>query len=914
MKRMFGLFLVVGGLSLFGCSDGAAPNSPPPLITGKYIVQPTGPVQVVGNLPINMILSPDRKFAIVTDVGENESLWTIGTADDAGVSHVDYSNGRSPNAPLAGENMVAAATRLIANYGLFYGLAISADNTIYAAQGSAKRIAVLKMDDAGKLTASTDIDTPGIIPVGLALDDHNHLYVADNASDTGKPLDSPGGLYIYDTTTNKQLGRFLLTSKYGGTSNYALGITAKRDGTRAYVASERDGDVYVVDTHDASDPRLVTTITTGARPVALLLSSDESKLYVANSLSDTISIVDTANNQVSATVLLRPSMARDLPGATPIGLALSPDGKRLYAALGDMNAVAVVDPAVGQLLGYVPTQWYPTSLAVTPDGKKILVANGKGRDVRVPNNVKNPNDPLRNTTSILSVIEGNVTDVDLPASVSDLDKSTQEVLKENRLDELTSPKTNPLASIGLSSGNITHVVYIIKENRTYDQVMGDVKAGNGDPSLVLFGKDITPNQHALADRFVLFDNLYACGEVSGDGWVWSTQGMADAFVERTIPYHYSHRGRPYDYEGTNNNVPVAGTPDTDADGKPITVPANAKKTVPMPDVAGTGKYIWSLAHAAGLSMRNYGFFMTNESDQPPDNYPTVSELRPAGHDLAGITDIDYRRFDLNFADSDAPQMYATETGNNAYLYREATYGQANAPSRFTEWNREFQMMLKKDASGGAVPTLMMIRVPDDHTGGARSAQHTPKSMVADNDYAVGEIVQAISNSPIWKHTAIFIIEDDAQSGMDHVDAHRTTGFVISPWIKANSVDHNFYNTDSMLKTIELLLNLPPMAQYDAVADPIMDWDTAPNNAATYEASLPSRAVLAEVNPKASDLAADDPRLKMAQDSDAMDFTRADAAPADQLDEITWKTVKGPESSIPSRTRTKLDSGDRDDDD
>jgi hypothetical protein len=448
-------------------------------------------------------------------------------------------------------------------------------------------------------------------------------------------------------------------------------------------------------------------------------------------------------------------------------------------------------------------------------------------------------------------------------------------------------------------------MYIVKENRTYDEVLGDVPQGNGDPSLVLFGKDVTPNQHALADRFVLLDNLYACGEVSGDGWVWSTQGMADAYVVRNVPYNYSGRGRRYDFEGENNSYPTAGLPAKDEKGTPWAAnPAFTNGLPAIPDVANTGRNIWDSAREAGISLRNYGFFLYSADGSVgladgPDNYPTAPGLLPPGHDLAGVTDIDYRRFDLDYPDSNAPNDYFKKGDNKNYLFDRTAYGKREMPSRFAEWNREFQMMLTKDAGGAAVPALMLIRLPTDHTVGAKSGKHTPKSYVTDNDYGLGQIVETISHSPIWTSTAIVVIEDDAQSGGDHVDAHRTTGFVISPWIRAHSVDHRFYNTDSMLKTIELLLGLKPLSQFDAVADPIMDWDSSPANADPYHAILPSTELVGQRNPNARAMSASDPRLQMALRSGEMDFTHADAAPAQELNEIIWKSVKGVDSHMPA---------------
>jgi hypothetical protein len=258
---------------------------------------------------------------------------------------------------------------------------------------------------------------------------------------------------------------------------------------------------------------------------------------------------------------------------------------------------------------------------------------------------------------------------------------------------------------------------------------------------------------------------------------------------------------------------------------------------------------------------------------------------------------------MDYADSDATPTFARQSGDAKMLYKMNTYGKANATCRFEEWNREFQMMLAKSPDGSAVPALMMIRLPNDHTTGAKPGAHTPKAYVADNDYGLGEIVAAVSRSPIWKNTAIFVIEDDAQSGADHVDAHRTIGFVISPWITAHSVDHRFYNTDSVLKTMELILGLDPLSQYDAVADPIMDWDRAPANDAAYDAIAPPAALFSELNPEPADLSAADPRREMAVKSEGMDFAHPDAAPALELDRIVWQTVKGPHSAMPMMRRT-----------
>ncbi|HUO10534.1 MAG TPA: alkaline phosphatase family protein [Phycisphaerae bacterium] len=893
------------------------------LTTGKGITA-TG-VQNVASMPMNMIASPNGRFAISSDMGQREALWVIDTRTGLGLSHLDYSNRSSPRRNAAtrpsaatkpapaerlagGEDAEPTKSGSPLSNGLYYGLAISPDNILYAAQGAHDSIAILHLSADGQLSADENpasIRTrPHDFPAGLALDNRNLLYVANNASGLGDPFSLHGSIAIYDTTTKSEVGRYTFTRSYGGTSNFPYGIAATRDGRRVYVASERDDAVYSLDCSNPAQPALVAPLHTGAHPVSLLLSADQSRLYVSNSLGDTITVIDTHTDQITNTILLRPAMVRDLPGVTPLGLSLSPDGRTLYAALADMNAVAVIDTDSLNLRGYLPAGWYPTSVIPTPDGKQLLVANAKGTSLRNPNgHLSDPVDPKRKFLYVLNALEGNISMLAVP-SAAELSTSTEKVLEQNRLTQLAAPQKNPLADISLAAGKIKHVLYIIKENRTYDQVLGDLKQGNSDPSLTLFGKNVTPNQHALAERFVLLDNVYASGEVSGDGWVWSTQGMADAYVARNVPYSYSRRGRKFDFEGANNGYPTGGAP-AELDGKPLATTQSFKNGVPpIPDVANTGRNIWDAAKEARISLRNYGFFLffnDKNSGTPggPDNYPAAIGLQPAGHDLAGLTDIDYRRFDLDYPDSDAPLKYFTDTHDSHALFPITAFGQSHAPNRFTEWNREFQMMLAKDPNGNAVPNLMLIRLPNDHTNGASAGSHTPQSYVADNDYGVGELVEAVSKSPIWNSTAIFIIEDDAQGGADHVDCHRTTGYIISPFIKAHAIDHRFYNTDSFLKTMELLLGLKPLCQYDAVADPIQDWTTTPDNIAPYEAQLPAKEIITDRNPTIAELPAGDPRIQLAQRSAQMDFTHPDAAPAQEANAIIWKTVKGPNSEMPA---------------
>jgi YVTN family beta-propeller protein len=707
-----------------------------------------------------------------------------------------------------------------------------------------------------------------------------------------------------------------------------------------------------LDTTDPGNISLVSKIPNLADPSALLLNKAQTLLYIANAGSDTISVVNVANDQlqVIATVLLRPSNVSNLPGVSPSGLALSPDEKTLYASLGDFNAVGVIDTGTNQLSGYIPVGWYPTALAATPDGKALLVVNGWGTTAMNPNpqlNYLNPDvvafnpnaTPLPSWVAapgpgyVLNSIPGNVSRIDLTEAIPTLAQSTAQVIQNNQnTSAMGSSADSTLAGIGIKSGKIKHVIYIIKENRGYDQVLGDLPQGNGDPSLTIYGQAITPNQHALAERFILLDNFYNNAPVSGEGWVWCTQSLANAFTIKSIPYIYQLSLATYQinyaFEGQVNGYVTGGYPAQDQDGNWLSTTHQAAS--PIPDVAeAPGGYIWDGVKEAGLTYRNYGFFLSSgvpakassgdNYQSIPDNYPNKANLSLPGHiptppgQVAGFSDYDYRKFDFGYADSDAWAKYgfnATDlgltTGNPPGYYASENSPIQAQPSRFSEWNREFQEMLKQDPTGNSVPAFMMVRLMRDHTMGLNPGFGSPSAMMADNDYAVGELVQAVSNSPIWTSTVIFVIEDDAQFSNDHVDTHRSFCQVISPWIKTGTVDSHFYDTNSVLKSIELLLGLSPMSQYDHFSNPIMGgWDAAPHNSAAYAAILPPKDIIGAVNPSSKSYASKDPRLRLAVLSSKMNWKVADAAPYRILNEVLWKDAKGPNSKMPKPRVSKL---------
>ena len=808
------------------------------LPTGKSI-DPSGSQTDVGSFPAAMALSPDGKYLAVSNTGFREQISILDASTGALVSHLDFNIG-----PGRGKASLYIGLQFLPSSGDAYRLA--------ASRGPQDEASVLTVDAAGKITDSGQLlkeTAPAgaknaLFMAGLATDSTGaKLYVANNG--TSFETHFKGSLGILDVAGNKVLATL-------PTAGFPLAVAAITKGPNAdhkvYVTSERDAEVSVVDVSNPTNPQLLRQIATGAHPMALALDQSQEHLYVANASSDTVSIINTATAKVEQTILLRPATNRTLPGATPTGLALSPDGHLLYVSLGDMNAVAVVDlgPSNPVLKGYIPAGWYPSAVAVAPDGT-LYVANAKGVKGVVPNdkNIGTWGHYIEN------ILEGTVSRI-APPSDAELRSGTALVMANNRTDrDLSKANRGVLAGIG-----IKHIIYIIKENRTYDQVMGDVPNGNGDPALTLFGKDVTPNEHALAARFVLLDNFYCCSEVSGDGWDWSTSGMASEYTVRNVPFGYSGREHDYDYEGQNAGVPG--------------------DLIGLEDVArAPGGYIWDGVAKKGLSYRNYGFYLDDTDDEKmPDGKPLAVDNTPSKKVLEGHTDTDFRSFNTAYPDSEL----LTKLGAPSY-WPTKKYGSHGSPSRFSEWKREFDGYVKS----GNYPAFNMVRVMCDHTAGTRPGGYSPRAMVADNDYAVGQIVEAISHSPFWSDTAIFVVEDDAQDGQDHVDCHRSPAFIISPRIPAGTVDHRFFNTDSVLRTMEALMGIPPMSQYDAIA-PVFDFFRPQAvNAAPYDAVLPDRRIATEMNSASS---------YRARDSIALDFSHEDRVPGPVMADILWGSVHG----------------------
>lgn len=833
-------------VSLAACAlavlaPASAQTQPQMLSTGKLIT-PIGTHQEVTQYPVNMVKIPGTHFAVVTGVGYQEYLSVVDIRTGKVLDQVDYKTNRSnPD-----------------NIGLYFGLAVHPKTgEVFAARGAEDKVTAYKVSADGKLTETRTISN--VAPkdrkmpyffAGLAFNSNgSRLMVVNN--ETAQTTDFKGSISVYQTDTGKELFQ-IPTSGFPLNCTYlTLGKFADR---KAYVCSERDGVLDIIDLRSKSK---TGTIKIGASPVGMLLNADQSKLFVANAGSDTVSVVDTRTDKVVDTISLRPNQLRGLPGAGPTGLELSPDEKTLFVTLGDMNALAVVNLRTRNLQGYIPTGWLPT--AVVQQNDSLLVTSAKGVTSKHPN----PIDPGKTSGPyIQNLIPGTVSHFTL-SELKNLRRDTAQVIKNNRLR--SGLDTAKLA--GFKNPGITHVIYVIKENRTYDNVLGDIKKGNGDPKQTLFPRAVTPNLHALAERFVLLDNFYVCAEVSQDGWVWSTAGMINPYGSRNTVYNYSGRGRNYDTEGQNNGVPVdlLGIPD-------VTRPASG--------------YIWENCHNNGVTYRNYGMFSVflDPTDKRFTTLPGAVDNYPAKKLLESMSDRNFLRYDLSYADSELTHSYGW-----TWPGQKLTFGEHKSPSRFTEWKREFDQFVAK----GEMPRFQMIRFGTDHTQGTRKGAPTPQAMVADNDYAVGQLVEAVSHSPFWKSTVICVLEDDAQAGYDHVDAHRSTAYVISPYIKRGLVDSTFYNTDSMLRTMCLLLGMPPMSQYDAVATPMNIFGPTASNAEPYVAVRAAKEIACQTN---------DASAYRSKDSEKISLHYEESGVDEGLNDILWGSIKGAKTPRPQVRR------------
>ncbi len=585
------------------------------------------------------------------------------------------------------------------------------------------------------------------------------------------------------------------------------------------------------------------TVAVELHPAAILWDEPRGRLYVANGNKDSVSVIDTGANRVVRTIAVQP-FSQPLTGIAPTALAVSPDGAKLYVACGGINAVAVVNVADGKIDGLIPTAWYPSALSLSSDGKLLAVASllgaGSGWREEPRKRYVHAN---RGALSVLEVPDG-----------AQLAGYTTAVAENNHLSlGALKPQPRPSANaeptpVPLRAGEpslIEHVVYIIKENRTYDQVLGDLGRGNGDPSLVMFGADVTPNHHRLAEQFVVLDNFYATGGNSGDGHQWLTQSNETAYC-----LWPGYTGRSYPFDGTD---PIAYS---------------------------SGGFIWDLALARKKTVRIFGEYAGRMLEPRPEDRPRLLEEWRNGADFTSRWNITAPIAALNRI---LAKQFPSYTNAIPDVVRASIF-----LADLKRWQQE-----------GSMPNLVIVQLPSDHTYGTRPGTSTPKAMVADNDLALGQIVEGLSRSSFWKKMAIFVVEDDAQNGVDHVDGHRTVALAIGPYVRRGAVDSTFYSNQSMLKTIELILGLPVLTLFDLIANDMRASFHQTPDFASYTAVTP-RQSLTELNPPASALRG--AARRAALDSLKMRWEVPDAVPTEKLNRIVWHQVRGWKTPYPGARR------------
>jgi hypothetical protein len=788
-------------------------------LPNQWALRPAGKQLLLGDFPVNMSLHPSGRWLAVLHAG-------YGTHEVVIVALPDERT----------ETKGSIVCRVPVDQA-FYGLCFTPDGeTLFASGGEQEIVHFWRFEDgflARHRSFSTAEKRKRFVPSGLASDaDGKTLFAAGLWGHAVNivPLDNP------DKRRTIPLEK----------DSYPYTCLPEPGGKRLFVSLWGKSGVAVL---DLESDRIAALWPTESHPTEMALSGDGRTLYVSCSNSTRVCVLDvTANGKALQTIdcALYPKAPS---GNTPSSLCLSSDGQLLFVANADANNVAVFQVAEGgaaKPLGFLPVGWYPTSVRFDAKAKKIYVANGKGLISRA--NPHGPNPMMRSgypsvEEYIGRLFRGTLSLIDMPSpeKMSELTKQAYACspLRSDFAPPGDWPQGNPVPRSHAERGNegravspIKHCIYIIKENRTYDQVFGDVKEGNGDPNLCLFGEKLTPNHHKLVRQFVLLDNFYVDGEVSADGHQWSMGAYATDFVEKVWPLSY--RGKPAGSSLKDLEIyPSEGNFDS------IARPA--------------GGYLWDRAAEAGISYRSYGEWVQDAKKVGDPAKPRVKALE-------GHIDPLFRGWDLKYPD-------------------------VKRAERFIEELHRFER-------DGEFPSLTILRLPNDHTSGTKAGAPTPRAQVADNDLALGMVVEAISKSKFWKDTAIFVVEDDAQNGPDHVDAHRAVALVVSPYTKHKFVDSTMYSTSSMLRTMELILGLKPMSQFDAAARPMYHSFQAKPDLTAYEHVVPE-VDLQEKN-KATAWGS-----KL---SEKFNLAKEDAADDLLLNEVIWRSVRGADSPMPAPVR------------
>jgi YVTN family beta-propeller protein len=952
---------------------------------GTLVIDAATRLPAVGAMPMAMLRSPDAlghggkgRYLLVVNSGYGVQFSEDTNNAQQSIAVLDLN--ASPE-PMVIQN-VYFPTPQSANVGLAFSPAAGADGKfeMYVSGGFENKVWVFRFDP--KAAAPVEPGSPGpdskvqapffeiakagegsradynkgkaaLYPTGLAVTaDGTALVTANNLGDSVTIVRGLRGTRRMERVDLHHPGKL-------GENIYPYGVVTLGSGknVRAYVSCWNDSSVAVISLSGKSGVRKYITV--DRHPTAMTPNAEGTRLFVANSDADSVSVIDTTTDQEIERLDVR--LAVDaLPGASPESVALGEDEKTLYVANAHSNAVAVValsekarggkaaekmtETAKSKILGFIPTGQYPSAVAVAD--ARLFIGNGKGTgfeasSMRVDNSGRTPNPPnaafpaneeknRQGGQYSGSIVSGNISMVsfpDLPA----LSRYTQQTLQNDGLMGFAPPK------LFAGKSPIKHVVYIIKENRTYDQVFGDVKtsgdghAADGQPDFAIFGsaaaagrpdgarQAVTPNHHALAERFGLFDRFFVNSEASPDGHNWATAAFSTDYVDKGFRWEYSDRGRTYDWEGYNRLPDYEPPGDLQLDkfkGDALEALTDLlEKHLPyrqgFTDLAEPKSlYLWDAAARAGLTYRNYGEFVTVISAKDVEaagqkkhkSYPDVSNAVRA---IANKDSLEkhhspsFRSFDVTAPDSMTVDCYLSALNPSGSLDPAVTRDNSNVPcrgnSRFGEWLAEFQGFVAEREAGRAdpMPALNVLRFPNDHTTGMKNGFPTPQFMVAENDYAVGRLVEAISSSVYWKDTAIFILEDDAQAGPDHVDSHRSVGLAISAYNRPGALIHKFHSTVSMIRTIEMLLGIAPMNQLDASAVPMDIFKETPD-LTPYKAVLPTIA--------ADNLLTHKPKNKTAAEwmkkSNRQNFAHADMADPQVLNAVIWFACTGSASNLP----------------
>ncbi len=967
------------------CQREPAGEGRPITPAGTLVIDSATHLPAVGAMPMAMLRSPDAlghggkgRYLLVVNSGYGVQFSKDTNEAQQSIAVIDLN--AAPE-PLVIQNIYFPSPQS-ANVGLAFSPTAGADGNfeMYVSGGFENKVWIFRFNPKAAAPVQPGSPGPDTKVEASSFEIRKAGEVSRADYNKGKAALYPTGLAVTPdgatlVTANNLADSVTIVRRLRGTRRmerldlhhpgqqseniYPYGVVVLGSGknARAYVSCWNDSSIAVISLSGKSVVR--GYIGVDRHPTAMVPNAAGTRLFAANSDADSVSVIDTTADQEIERIDVQ--LAEDaLPGASPEAVALSEDEKTLYVANAHSNAVAVValsenarggktaekitGAAKSKILGFIPTGQYPSAVAVA-DGK-LFVGNGKGTgfepsSMRVNNSGRTPNPPnaafppnkdknRQGGQYSGSIVSGNISAVPLPDGPA-LAHYTQQTMQNDGLMDFAPPN--------LFAGNspIKHVIYIIKENRTYDQVFGDVKTSgdghpaDGKPDFAIFGSGataqrpdgtrqaVTPNHHALAQRFGLFDRFFVNSEASPDGHNWATAAFSTDYVDKGFRWQYSERGRTYDWEGYNR------LPDYEPPGDLQLGKFKGDVLAALTDLLEThlpyhqgftdlaepkSLYLWDAAARAGLTYRNYGEFVTVISAKDVEaagqkrkkSYPDISNAVRAIPNKASLQEhhsASFRSFDVTAPDSMTMDCYKTALDpsgpSDPAVTRDNSNAKCRGNSRLGEWLAEFQGFVKDREAGrdDAMPALNVLRFPNDHTTGIKNGFPTPQFMVADNDYAVGRLVEAVSSSVYWKDTAIFIVEDDAQSGPDHVDSHRSVALVISAYNRRGALIHKFHSTVSMIRTIEMLLGIAPMNQLDASAIPMDIFQEMPD-LTPYKAVLPTIAAdnLMTHKPK------DKTTAEWMKKSNRQNFAHADMADPKVLNAVIWFACTGNGSSVP----------------